>query len=751
MKKFSNIIFALFLIISTQTISSQVDNRAGLTWQVLKYDITATLPKNDSDRNLTAKAILNLRNTTSRSVSKLTLRISEKAEISSVKANGTITDFSKGLPEKIDGNRNLQKLSVNLPTVAANGTVLVEVGYKLTVSDNNGLNTLSPVGSHFLPLSFWYPTPTSWFYAEGADFAPFRVQINESEQVISSGISSGNIFEQKLNGQPFFLAGKWDSAKIDSIEVLMPKGADVEAQKRANELAVLASEAKAFTANLLGNAPEIPLRIVSSRKAAGFSGGGTILVDDGVFRRNKLDSATVLSVSEGVAKIWLGNDIQVYGNGYGVIREGLVRYIANQFIETKYGKDTADIERLRQRIAYSAVSQRDAPLTVVSPVDDFYYTEVANKGAMIWRILAKRSGQTEFFATIKQLSQDKFLDLTEIRDAFPNEQGFLDYAFSQVTDTNFLVGLPQIQGNEAKVALRNTGSADAFVDVVALTANGDKMTTNIALRAKSFGEVTFKNTSKIIRVEVDPDKLYPQTDYSEDVAPRELDENDPYLAVKKAFDKQDFVNAEKLSRIVLRDYPRFDDVRSLLARSLLAQNKLNEAEKEFNSILVEKLPTSRSLTWANVGLGEIAARSNKNSEALSYFRQAIISDADYSASLAARIDRNKLNIAPEIDDSIKDFFAEFDKSAIANNKAQMSALVIPGEINRFVSGLVGQTEKWNTKIIQVDKLNADEVLVETVLNIKLLSRNDESGTTVYRLKKTQSGWKLNGVEIFEVK
>ncbi len=370
---------------------------------------------------------------------------------------------------------------------------------------------------------------------------------------------------------------------------------------------------------------------------------------------------------------------------------------------------------------------------------------------MIWRLLARKNGQNEFFSIVKRLAEDKSLSLNELREALSSDKEFLDYAFNQVTDTNLLVGLPVVNGTETKVALRNTGSIDALVDVVALTADGKKLTANVVLKAKSFGEVSFKNAAKIVRVEIDPDKLYPQTDYSEDVAPRELDDSDLLLAVKKVFDKQDFVGAEKAARIVLRDFPRFDDVRILLARSLLANNKLSDAEREFKNVLDEKLPTSRSLVWANIGLGEIAAKSGKNPEALKYFEQAILVDADYGASLAARTGRNKINSSAVIDESIKAFFAQFDKFVVANNKAQLTTLIVPGEATRFSSGLVGQTEQWTTKVLQVDKLSANEVLVETNLNIKLLSRNAESGTAVYRLVKTVGGWKLSGVEIFEVK
>jgi Tfp pilus assembly protein PilF len=433
-----------------------------------------------------------------------------------------------------------------------------------------------------------------------------------------------------------------------------------------------------------------------------------------------------------------------------VIREGLVRFIATQFLESKYGKDVADIERLRQRTAYAAISKRDAPLNMVSPLDDYYFTAVSNKGAMIWRVLAKKIGQDEFFNVLRTNMKDGSLQLSELRSAFSSQKDFLDYAFDQITDTNLLVGLPQANGAETKVALRNTGSVDATVNVTATTANGEKLTAQATIPAKSFGEVNFKSPNKIVRTEIDAEKLYPQTDYSDDVAPREFDDSDSLLAVKRTFDKQDFINAEKNARKVLQSAPRFDEVRILLARALLAQGKNMDAEKEFRAVLDEKLTTARSLAWANEGLGEIAVKTGQNTQAAKFFEEAIKADAEYGATLAARTGRNKANGLTAIDESIKAFFTQFDKAAISGRKADVDALIVAGEIPKFAGGIAGAQE-WQTKVLQVDKIDANNALVEVGLNIKLLNKDAESGMAVFRLARVRNNWKLSGVEIFEVR
>lgn len=748
MKFSSLLIFAFLLLNFTLHGLAQDDARVSATWQVSKYDIAVTLPTNDSDRNLTAKAKLDIKNVSSRPAGTLTLRISPSAEVSAVAVNGATNDFTKR-EEKV-GTGSLQQIVLRMPTVAPGGSVSISVDYKLNVKDNSGLAAISSSGSQFLPLSYWYPTPNSWFFARGADYAPVRLQINGGSG-IAAGTESGGVYDSKLTGQPFFLASSWDAANVSGASVLIPKGAGAEEQKRAGELAAIASDAKTFVSNILGAAPDAPIRLVAVGRGAGFSGGGTILFDEAVLRRPKVDSQTALVISDGVAKMWLGGSAAISGDGGGAIREGLSRYLATQFIESKYGKDVADVERLRQRVAYAAVVQRDAPINTVSPLDDYYYSVVANKGAMIWRLLAQKAGATEFNAKLKSSLEDRTVSLAEIRASFPEQKTFLDYAFDQTTDMNLLAGLPQQAGGESRVALRNAGAVDVTVDVEAVLENGQRMSAPATVRAKDFGEVIFRTPVRIRRIEIDRQKLYPQTDFSDDVAPRELTESDPLLAVKRSFDRQEFANAEKTARQILAEHPRFDDVRILLARSLLAQNKTADAEREFKAVLDEKLPTSRSIGWALVGLADVAARNNQNDAAAKFAADAIRADAEYGASLAARNIRNRTAAKSASDPSITAFFEQWDRAAAANQKAQLDALVMPGEASRFSGGVAGQTAAWKTEIKHIDPIDGNTVLVETNLAIKLLNRDPESGMAVFRLARSGGSWKINSVDVFEVR
>lgn len=745
----------ILILLATAAISMNVvgqdDTRSGQTWKVQHYDLAVKVPSDERTRKIDVAATLKMKNVSGKPASSLTLRISQFAEIMSIKVNGSDLESNKST-EKVNAAISLQRTSVRIPAVQANSVITAVVEYKLEIKDNSGVVAMSPSELRLLPTSFWYPTPTSWFFSRGGDTAPFKVTVVGGRgELVSAGTAGENSFETKVNGRPFLLTGDWDRTESAGVSIYLTRGMSSNALEQARSIAALFNEARTFVASKLGKAPDDTLRIVSVRRGGGFSGGGTLLLDDAVFRRSKIDSQTAMSVTEAAVKMWLGESVTVSGDGYGIIQEGLSRYIATQFIESKYGKDIADIERGRQRTAYASISQRDLAMTKVAPIDDFYFPEVANKGAMAWRLLAKRFGEAEFDKSILANVQDGFVDVNELRMAFAEAKPLIDYLFDENTAMNLMAGLPQSVGGETKVALRNTGAIDATVNVSATMANGEKIVAPATIRSQSFGEVIFKTPSKISRVEVDVEKLYPQVEYADDVAPKELSDNDPVIGVKRYFDKKDYTSAEKATRNVLAEYPRFDDIRTYLGRSLNALGRSAEAEREFQTVLNEKLPTPRSLAWANLGLAEIAARANKTAEATKYADAAINADGEYGASLAARALRNKIGGTSDIDPEIKTFFASFDSAAASNRKSEVDGMVLAGEVTKFAAGIAGSTEQWSTKVIRIDRLGPNTVLAEVELNIKLLTKDAESGYAVYRLQKVGSAWKLSGVDIFEVR
>ena len=291
---------------------------ANATWRVQKYDLNVTLPQDERSRVVTARAVLSIKNVSGSPAGTLTLRISTAAEVTSVKINDAVVDFTKA--EEKAGSLSLQRIGMRFGSLAPESILTAAVEYKLNIKENSGVAAFAGNGGHFLPLSFWYPTPNSWYFTRGADTAPVRLKVVAANgaKVVSSGVETAGTFDQKLNGQPFFVDGNWDMSNQNGVAVYAPKGANAEGQKRAAELAAIMSEAKTYITGVLGNAPDVPLRIVANRRGGGYGSGGTVIVDEAVFRRSKVDSLTAMSIAESVAKMWLGNAVSLTGDGSGV-------------------------------------------------------------------------------------------------------------------------------------------------------------------------------------------------------------------------------------------------------------------------------------------------------------------------------------------------------------------------------------------------------------------------------------------------
>lgn len=739
---------------------------APVIWQVNSFDVNATVQQ--AERVLNAVATLNATNVGGSTGRTLTVRLNSKASVKSVAVNGAASTFRPGTEPRGD----LQRVEIALPaTVAPNASTSVTVTYSLPVESNTGLLAISPIATQFLPLSFWYPLPNTPYTVRGADTAPFRLSVN-LPNVIASGVeksgAGGSIsFEQTLHSQPFFLQGDWDkvegAADGKGISVLMEKGMGADERKRAESLISFTGAARTYFAGMFGPAPDVPVRLVAVRRGAGFSDGGTVLIDADTLRLPKIDGATALSVAEDVVRLWIGGQAPVRGEGGGVLRDALVRFLATQFLEKQFGREAAQSELYRQRIAYAAVAQRDSPLARASQLDNTYFGSVPNRGAMFWRLVDRKLGRDVFTGVLKAAVQsgtgDKNgLTLAALREALAARGGeslksMMDQQLDQVIDTDLMVGVPQQRGADWVSALRNIGSIDVTVTVAATTDRGEVVTAEATVPAKNFGEAVFKTPAKIVRVEVDPEKYYPQLDYGNDVVPRAKDLPDALNEATLQLGAQDFVKAEATARAMLNVAPRFQEARILLARALLGQNKLDEAEKLFRSALEEGLPFPATLAWANIGLGEIAMKRNQPAEAAKRFGDAVVASRDYPSSLAARLARIRAeaaaNNAPAVDTAVQTFATQLSQALVSNKKPDLESRIVSGELVRFINGSIG-TESWETKVVRTEQINANLIAADVQIQLKKLGATG-SGTAVLLLARTPTGLKLSGIDLFEVR
>jgi tetratricopeptide (TPR) repeat protein len=730
-------------------------------WQVTRFDVNVNVPApTAAERTLTARAVLAARNVGQGTGRTFTMRLNPAAEVKSVSVNDTAATFNK----REEQRTRTQAVQVNLPTqFPPNSTISVAVEYQLPLTgQNTGLAALSSEGAQFLPLSFWYPAPNTPYAPRGADYAPVRLTVNApgGVTVVSSGQASGTTYEQKLNAQPFFLTGKWETVEgtgeARGVSALVLGGSGAGERRQAEALIALAASARTFYASLLGPTPDAPVRLVAVRRGAGFDIGGTALLDAAAFRRAKVDATSALAVSEAVARLWVGGTSAVRGEGSGVVREGLVRYLATLFLDKQYGRDAAEAQRLRERIAYTAIAGRDAPLAVTTPLDPTYFTSVANKGAMLWRLVERAVTRDAFLGVVRTQLQAGDLTLASLRAALNQLGGaqvkaLLDAQLDQPTQTDLQVGLPQQRGGEWVAALRNTGPQPLTVTVAATTDTGQQLTTEVALPAQDFGEARIKTPAKLVRVEVDPDKLYPQTDYSDDVAPRTPSLTELLEDAARAFGAADYAKAEQLARTMLQAAPLMQEARVQLARALLAAGRTADAEREFRLALDDKLPLPATLAWGAYGLAEIAQRKGQTAEAQRLYTEAIQAEGGYAPTLAARAARLRVEstAAPAIDEAVKQYLTQLDTAIRGGRKAELDPLVVPGELINFTKGfIVLQPEVWQTRVLHTDSLGGDRLAADVTITAKSEGR-DKTITAVYVLTRASGQWRLAEISIFE--
>ena len=757
---------ALFQLSST----APAQEEARAAWEITNFDINANVQQ--TERALSAVAILSATNVGRGTGSSFTFRINSKASIKAVTIGGASATF-RIVPESYG---NIQRVTVTLPnSFAPNASLVLNVSYSLPVESNTGLAAISPIGSQFLPLSHWYPAPNTAFTVRGADTAPFHLVVNGAN-VISSGVektgvagSAGpSVYEQTLNAQPFFVQGDWDkvegAGESRTITAFIARGATPEEKKQTDAIIAVAANARSYYAGLLGPAPEVPIRLVSTRRGAGFSDAGTILIEPGAFRRAKMDSETTLLIAEAISRLWLGGQTAVRGEGGGLLRDGLARFLALLFIEKQFGQSAVEEERLRERLAYSTVAKRDAPLARVTPLDATYFNSVPNKGAIVWRLIDRSVGHDAFIGTLRGLLQSgkgsrSGINLSTFRAALVERGGerlktLLDQQLDQVTELDLMIGMPQQRGGEWVSALRNLGSIDAATTVRATNANGEQVAVDVNVPARSFAEAVFKTATRIVRVEIDPEKLYPQLDYSNDTAPPGRELQEALSEAARQFGAQDYVKAESAARELVVLAPQLQEARVILARALLGQNKIDEAEKLFRSNLEGPLPTPATLAWSNIGLGEISLKKGQSAGAAKQFNDAVRADAEYASSLAARAGRIRSETAAnilQIDGAARTFVTQLDQVITSGKKAELESRIVPGELTRFINGVVGtQPEVWQTRVLRTESLDANLVAADVSLNTKQLGR-EQSGTAVLILARVGGGWKLLGIELFEVR
>lgn len=785
---------ALFCILLLAGFSQLVlAQQKDIDFEIRNYDIrTAVISEN---LNLDIHAKLRLLNLNGKELAnsilvqpekpRMTFFLHQKATLKAMSVNGTGVKFNA------TADRYLPLLRVTTEitsSVAAAQEFDVEFDYSIPSSDRNTTMHLSESEGFALPTSFWFPIVHTPYADHGADTAPMRLSITTPKGVIAGpGNKSGDgSFEQPLAAQPYFFYGDFEVTNVTGpkgakIEIYSPRGVAETGKQQIQKLADETSRIIGFYSDYFDMPQMGPFRIVlTNARNINYSDNGIVSVESSFLRRDTLDLGTVELVAGAAAKSFIDGRVLLRGRATGFFRDGLPVFLAAQYLGQRFGdaQRTAAFERYRR--SYEPIARgTDIPLLQLSPYDRTYTTVMYNKGGLIWRLFEQKLGKTNFDGFIKSLFDRRRVDVvtavewkgkplcrlarclnlkSEIMLAAGSNSAVMKDLVSQWIETlivpDLAVGQPQDTPAGVEATVTNFGSGEVMADVIAVTQSGETINKQVLVKGGEFGSVTYPAGTKIAKIEVDPLKLFPQKDYSNDVFPRKAAVNELYGQASLAYGKKDYATAEAKLREAISLGGNVPSWLALLGRVLVAAGKTQEASQAFATALKAEPFTIQAYGWSNLGLGEIALQAGRNAEAIKYLSLAAAADLDPASVFTAHDGIAKAQKATgqfRIPEDVKSFCKQMDDAMLAGTSEAVAPFVERGNLREFVKKVTGNKPSvWTTDILSAEVIDANHVIVDANLKVKILLK-EGSGRVIYILTRAEGKLKLSEVPVFEVR
>ena len=735
---------------------------------------------------------------------RLSFYLNPSAKVESMKVNAA------AVPVKTneDQRNKLQRVFTEITTtIASTREFDLDIAYSLSTTERNAALHASRDEIFLLPASFWVPVVHTPYADHGADTAPMSIKVDAPAglKIVSSGIrKSENSFEQSMACQPFFFAGDYEvitrGGDAHPVEVYYPRGTGEIGKQQADRLAAEAERIISFYVRYFGVPAMAPFRLISTQarqlttattdsfspsREVSLATVGAVTIDDNLFRRDTLDLGTIELLAGAAARAWIDGQVLLRGRGAGVLRDALPIYLTAQYLGERFGEAERNEAFDRYRRSYATIARDDAPLLMQSPLDRNYITSVYNKGALVWRLIEKQVGQQIFDKVIRvSLSRtttdvlslsawqsplcnlSRCINLRATFYANRADRKIVDDIFSNWIDTDVLpdiaVGQPQTTPTSVESTVANFGTGVLTVEIVATTDKGEKLRQYVTVKgadgisrlASEYSSAVFPAGTKITTIEADPDKLYLQSDYSNDIYPRKSSESESFGQANLAYSKNDFVNAESKARDALKSNPDSPTLQTLLGRALLAQNKQGEAANNFVTALKTDPIPIVAYGWAQQGLGEIALQQNRAVEAARHFRFAAAADLDAATTITARdgmLKAERAANAIKIPEDIRAFFQRFDAAVLQSTADVVNPFLELGSLRNFAKLLVvRKPSAWVTELLRTDVWDADRTSVDVNLRLKIDGK-DYSGRAVYVISRFGGKLLLSEVPVFDVK
>ena len=728
---------------------------------------------------------------------RLTFFLNSKTKVASLSINGAPASVKTAE----DLRNSLLRVSTDITSLIASAREFeVALNYNISALERTPYLRISAGESFLLPPSYWFPVVHTPAGDHGADTAPFTLTVAApaGQKVVSSGIrKSENSFEQSLAALPFFIVGDFETVSRGGetlpVEIYVQTGLNETGKQQIQRLAAECERVVSFYVKYFGVPMSSPFRVISTSafgstavtgeglsqtRESSFATSGALLIDDAFFRRDLLDLGTIELIAGSASRAWIDGRVLLRGRGNGMLRDALPIYLAARYLGERNGPAQTESAFDRYRRAYAPVARgSDAPLLLISPLDRNYTTSMYNKGALVWRLIEKQIGQPAFDALLRRIVDRQRIDILSLAEwrgplcgvsRCANLKGLLlssggdsravNDLFTQWIETvvlpDFAVGQPQPTASGLESTIVNFGNGDFAVAVLAITDTGEKLRQSVNVKGGEYGSVSLPTDKKIVSVEADPEKIFPQKDYSNDSFPRRPSAVDLFGQANLAFANGDLKTAESKAREAITGAPDSPALQAFLGRILLAQKKNDEAAQIFNTVLKSELITIQAYAWAHLGLGALAAEQKKPAAAALHFRLASAAEVDVATTIQARngaVAAEQEAGAIKISDDIRSLLKQMDSSILQGSAEAVNPLVDLGNLRRFAQSLViRKPSVWVTEPLRTEDWDANRVAVDVTLKIKIENR-EHAGRALYVLRRAGGKMLLSEVPIFDVK
>ncbi len=780
-------------------------------------DVTATLELTNIARQAEART--------------LTLRLTKAAKVTAFTVNERA--FSTDEKKQPGSDAAIATYVAELsPPLAPGGKVIARLVYTLTYRESTNYAAITPGDTLLLPEAGWTPFIHLPQSSHGPDTAPYVLTVARPPdgEVWSSGTrreADGNIvFTSDLAGEPWLVVQPFGppvsrrasaaSGETPTVHVRSAPGLPAESQRQAQRLAEEAERILAFYQKLWGAAPvrefqvlTTSRRIVADRRspelrgrdfdtdrAIRYAAPGAVLIEAAALRRPTLDAEMVEWLTASLAQTWLGGKVRLRGRGWGILADALPAYLTGRYLEQQYGPAAVRDFWLRRSFAYSRLSgirlsqqgfERGIDLIPVlqHPAFPDYYASMPTRGALVFRLLERLVGRDALLTAIRETVTDPGNNPggTATYEAFrnrlvgtpPDERraNFFRQWFEELSEPDFVIGIPvrREDGPGWSCALRNLGTGDASLPVVAITDKGERLTTTVELPSKGYATAVFETPATITSVELDPEKLYPQVRFGYDRNSRQFD-NDARPERRYAFgllldaeatltrrlkagetEAQRQAEAEGLLREALAREPDFALARAYLARTLAAQGKSEAAAEQAAAIRRAALPSRYPLALALLTEADLALARQNYDQARAAYKAAFEMESgpalDEQARRGLLASEAAAGQSAPPDEELRAFLAAMDKAIRTGTSKALETCFIRPDTAKFVLGIVvSKPDAWTTQGLRMERLDAQRVLLDVRVVVVSATKEEQTGTGLLFLRRVGQSWMVERLDQF---